>query len=192
MSIAGLASTALFSVLNAAQSSQNSSQSNFQQIQTDFQQLGHDLQSGNLAQAQQDFTTLQQALPSPTAFAQSNSNNPIAQAFNALSQDLQGGNLSAAQQDFSTLQQDLQQNTNTSQVQHHHHHHGGGKGEQNQINQAFQSLSQALQSNNLSGAQFAFATLEQDLTQIGGFSNSSATSSAQSTQSSGSALNVTA
>jgi outer membrane protein assembly factor BamD (BamD/ComL family) len=163
MSIAGLASTALYSILNmnTTQSSQKNGQSNFQQIQSEFQQLGQDLQSGNLSQAQQDFATLQQDMPDPTAFANSNSTNPIVQAFNSLSQDLQSGNLNAAQKDYGTLQQDLQQNANTTQI-HHHHRHGGG-GEQNQVNQAFSSLAQALQSGNLSGAQSAFATLQQDL-----------------------------
>jgi hypothetical protein len=192
MSVAGVVSSALFSLLNPAQNTRNSGQNNFQQIQTDFRQLGQDLQSGNLSQAQQDFATLQQALPNPTAFAQSQSNNPIVQAFNALSQDLQGGNLRAAQQDFATLQQDLQQNANAPQV--HHHHHGGGRGEENQISQAFQSLSQALQSNNLSGAQSAFATLEQDFSQIGGltYPNSSSNNNASSTQNTSGSLNVTA
>lgn len=162
MSIAGLASTALYSILNKPpSSSQNNGQNNFQQIQKEFQRLGQDLQSGNLSQAQEDFATLKQDLPDSSSLANSNSNNPIVQAFNSLSQDLRSGNLNAAQQDYTSLQQDLQQNTNTTQV--HHHRHGGGGSEQNEINQAVSSLAQALQSGNLSGAQSAFAMLQENL-----------------------------
>jgi outer membrane protein assembly factor BamD (BamD/ComL family) len=192
MSIAGIASTALFSVLNATQNTQGSSQGNFQQIQTEFQQLGQDLQAGNLSQAQQDYATFSQNFPNANNTGNSSSQSPIVQAFNQLSQDLQNGNLSAAQQDYSTIQQDFQQQQQgAGQVRHHHHHSGGG-GEQNQINQAFQSLAQQLQSGSLSGAQSAFATLEQDLSQIGGFSSSNSTSGASSTQGANTSLNVTA
>jgi hypothetical protein len=59
MSISGIAGTALSSLLSATQGAQNG-QGNFQQIQSEFQQLGQDLQTGNLAQAQQDYATLSQ------------------------------------------------------------------------------------------------------------------------------------
>ena len=197
MSITGIASTALNSVLNATPTSQNN-QGKFQQIQKEFQQLGQDLQSGNLTQAQQDYATLSQNLPaaqSSTTASTANSSNPIAQAFTALSQDLQNGNISAAQKDYATIQQDFQQQQQqgSSQVHHHHHHGGGGGGSQqgNQISQALNSLSAALQSNNLSSAQTAFATLQQDLQQFesGGFGSSGGTSSSQPNTGT---LNVTA
>ena len=163
MSVTSISGSALFSVLNEIQSPQNA-QGNFQQIQTEFQQLGQDLQAGNLTQAQQDYATLSQNFPAAQTQTQNNT-NPLTQAFTALAQDLQNGNLSAAQQDFATIQQaaqQQQQEQGSGQVHHHHHHHGGGGGGQqgNQIAQAFQSLSQALQSGNLSGAQTAFATLQ--------------------------------
>lgn len=193
MSIAGLASAALYSILNLQHSpSQNNGQSNFQQIQNEFQQLGQDLQSGNLSQARQDFTTLQQDMPNSTSSANSNSTNPIEQAFNSLSQDLQSGNLNAAQQDYASLQQDLQQNANTTQVHHGHHHGGGGGGEQNQIHQAYSSLAQALQSGNLSGAQSAFATLQQDLENLSPSGMVAGSGSGSSSQTTGSTLSVTA
>ncbi|MGA9472123.1 MAG: hypothetical protein WBV36_06645, partial [Terriglobales bacterium] len=88
------------------------------------------------------------------------------------------GNISAAQKDYATIQQDFQQQQQqqgTNQV-HHHHHHGGGQ-QSNQISQALNSLSAALQSNNLSSAQTAFATLQQDLQQFesGGTGSTSGT-----------------
>lgn len=196
MSITGIASTALNSILNATPTSQNG-QGKFQQIQKEFQQLGQDLQSGNLTQAQQDYATLSQNLPiaqSSTTASTPNSSNPVAQAFTALSQDLQNGNISAAQKDYATIQQDFQQQQpqqGTNQV-HHHHHHGGGGGQQsNQISQALNSLSAALQSNNLSSAQTAFATLQQDLQQFESPSSSSTSGTTPSYASAGS-LNVTA
>jgi outer membrane protein assembly factor BamD (BamD/ComL family) len=191
MSIAGIASTALFSLLSNVQGAHNNSnQGNFQQIEAEFNQLGQDLQSGNLAQAQQDYATLSQNFPTGSQAGSAASSNPITQAFNALSQDLQNGNLSAAQQDYSTVQQDLQQQQNTSQV-HHHHHHGGDGQQSGQIQQAFSSLAQELQSGNISGAQSAFATLEQDMQQFNPYSDSAA-SVTGSSSSTGTGLSVTA
>jgi len=59
--------------------------------------------------------------------------------------------------------------------------------------QAFSTLAQDLQAGNLSGAQSAFATLQNDLQQIGGFvtTGSSGASGAAALPISGS-LNVTA
>ena len=122
MSIPGIAGTALSSLLSATQGAQNG-QGNFQQIQSEFQQLGQDLQTGNLAQAQQDYATLSQnfapaqsgatdaattTAATATAAATATNSNPIAQPFAALPTDLQNGNITAAQQDFATIQQDSQ------------------------------------------------------------------------------------
>jgi outer membrane protein assembly factor BamD (BamD/ComL family) len=92
-----------------------------------FSQLGQDLQTGNLAAAQQDFTSLQTDLSQTSAPAagghhhhhfhteqsqsssSSPSTNPIVQVFNQLTQFLQAGNLSGAQTAYSALQADLQQ-----------------------------------------------------------------------------------
>ena len=56
MSISGLTNSALDSLLAAAQSTQNG-QGGLQQIEAEFQQLGQDLQTGNLTEAQEDYTT---------------------------------------------------------------------------------------------------------------------------------------
>ncbi len=129
-------------------------------MQQEIQQLGKDLSAGNLSAAQADFATLQKDSPQASA-ASSQSNNPIAQAFQKLAQDLQSGNLSAAQQDFSTVQQDVQAQASGG---HHHHSHGqsSGAAEQSPLAQLFAELGQALQSGNLSAAQQAYSTLQQD------------------------------
>jgi len=199
MSITSVASSTLLTQIYATQSTQNN-QSQFQQIQTDFQQLGQDLQAGNLTGAQQDFATLQQALPSGQSQSQQNTASPIAQAFTALSQALQSGNLQDAQTAFTTLQGDIQQQQGSGQ--RHHHHHGGNSSQStasaasqqtDPVATAFGALSQALQSGNLSGAQTAFATLQQDLTQqfagdLASYTGSTGSSSAAA----GANLNVTA
>lgn len=178
MSIIGILTSNLFSQ-GAASNTQaapnaQSAQPAFQQIKTEFQQLGQDLQSGNLAQAQQDYTTLSQNLLGanrPTA-SQAGA-NPLLQAFAQLGQDLQSGNLPAAQQDYTTVQQDGQQAV--AQAHHGHHHHRAETSESassqqaNPISQAYNTLAQDLQAGNLAGAQSAFAALQSDLQQIGGF-----------------------
>jgi hypothetical protein len=177
MSIIGILSSNLF----ASGATQNVQQgergeggsSKFQQLKTEFQQLGQDLQSGNLTQAQKDYATISQNLPGLSQ-AQ-NSSNPLVQAFNQLGQDLQSGNLQAAQSDYTNVQQDAQQNAAQAHGHHHHHHRSEGAQESGSnpltspINQAFSQLAQSLQAGNLSGAQSAFATLQNDLQQIGGF-----------------------
>jgi len=138
---------------------------NNQQFQQEFQQLGQDLQSGNLSAAQQDFGTLEQLGSQGNAASASQSNNPIAQELNQLRQDLQSGNLSAAESDYNQIQQAFQSQTSQG-LHHHHHHHGGGSGS-NQIAQLLNQLGQDLQSNNISGAQQVYATLQQDFQQLG-------------------------
>jgi outer membrane protein assembly factor BamD (BamD/ComL family) len=182
LSVSGISSTDLSNY-----ETQNT-QSNFQKVQQEFQQLGQDLQSGNLSAAQSDFATLQSLQPqsnSTSSASSSQSNNPVAQAFNQLSQDLQSGNLTAAQQDFATIQQDLQ--SQAAQGTHHHHHHGSEGGENSAIGQAFQQLGQALQSGNLTSAQQAYITLQQDFQSSG--TNSGQT---QGSSLSGSTSTVTA
>jgi outer membrane protein assembly factor BamD (BamD/ComL family) len=203
MSVTGIASSIL-SVLNSTQGHQTRPQ----QIQSEFKQLGQDLQSGNLTQAQSDFTTLSQNLSgllqnnsaaATTATASTTTpTNSLAQAFAQLGQDLQSGNLQAAQQDYTTVQQDAQQNASQQVAGHHHHHHhaersqdssSSSSSQTNPITQAFGQLEQTLQAGNLSGAQSAFATLQNDLQQIGGFVTSGGSSTAAATAGS---LNVTA
>jgi outer membrane protein assembly factor BamD (BamD/ComL family) len=201
MSVTGIASS-LLSILSGSRHQQ----SPMQQIRSEFQQLGQDLQSGNLTQAQSDFTTLSKNLSSvfqnsgvTTGTATTAGANPVIQAFNQLGQDLQSGNLQAAQQDFTTIQQDAQQQLNATQVQGHPHHHHHAESSENSssssqrtnpVLQAFNQLAHSLQSGNLQSAQQAFSTLQSDLQQIGGFTTQSggATSAAAPAASS---LNVT-
>jgi outer membrane protein assembly factor BamD (BamD/ComL family) len=172
MSVLGIAGSSLFSYLTS-QSAQGSNNKG-QQFQQEFAQLGQDLQSGNLSAAQADFATLQQNQPQSNLAASAQSNNPIPTAFNQLSSDLQSGNLTGAQQDYTTIQQDFQNRSSQGQSAqgHHHHHHGGeGSGGSNSssssaISQLFNELGSALQSGNLSNAQQAYTSLQQDLLQF--------------------------
>ena len=201
MSVTGIASNIL-SVLNST----HGHQTRPQQIQGEFQQLGQDLQSGNLTQAQSDFTTLTQnlsgvlqnstAATTTAATSTTTPTNSLAQTFAQLGQDLQSGNLQAAQQDYTAIQQDAQQIASQQVTGHHHHHHHAETSENSSspssaqaspLVQAFSQLEQTLQAGNLSGAQSAFATLQNDLQQIGGF----VTSGGSSTATAGT-LNVTA
>jgi len=160
MSVVGILSSSLLNY--AASSIQNRMQS----ARHEFQQLGQDLQSGNLAAAQSDFTTLQQMRPQSSSSSPAQGTNAITQDFNQLATDLKAGNTTAAQQDYAKLQQDFQ--SQGTQAHHHHHHHGGGGADQSQSNaasQMFSQLGQALQSGNLSTAQQAYAALQHDIQQ---------------------------
>jgi outer membrane protein assembly factor BamD (BamD/ComL family) len=165
MSVTGIASS-LLSILSGSRHQQ----SPIQQIRSEFQQLGQDLQSGNLTQAQSDFTTLSKnlssvfqnsgitsattptttaALASTAATTAPANTNPVIQAFNQLGQDLQSGNLQAAQQDFTTIQQDAQQQQNAAQVQgHHHHHHHAERSENSSSSSSSQQTNPVLQAFN--------------------------------------------
>jgi outer membrane protein assembly factor BamD (BamD/ComL family) len=196
MSVAGILGSSLFAGLGSS-----GAQNKFQQIQQGFQQLGQDLQSGNLPQAQSEFATLEQLLPSQLQTSATSTQsgtqtgNPVAQALSQLGQDLSSGNLSAAQSDFSTLQQDLQQQQSTNSIHPHHHHGGGGsqtsgqQSQQNSIATLFGTLGQDLQSGNLTAAQQTYSTLQQDFLQFAGGSGSSGSGGSTST---GSSLNVSA
>jgi len=171
MSVSGISSSNLFDLLESV-----SAQTQKQQLQQEIQQLGKDLSAGNLSAAQSDFATLQKDAPATATATSSQSNNPIAQAFQKLAQDLQAGNLSGAQQDFATIQQDVQAQGGG----HHHHGHGqnSSAAQQNSLAQLFSELGQALQSGNLSAAQQAYTTLQQDFQQS--VSSSGATSNTSS------------
>lgn len=174
MSIIGILSSNLFAAgLNHnaqnSQTAQNTA-STFQQIKAEFQQLGQDLQFGSLTEAQQDFSALSQNFPQ----ASQTSRDPVMQALTQLGKDLQAGNLRAAQQDYSTVQQDAQQIAAQVRGHHGHRYHRAESSQysssaqlSNPIVQAFSTLAQDLQAGNLSGAQSAFATLQNDLQQIG-------------------------
>ena len=161
MSIAGIAS----SILSQLISPQNTPA---QQLKTEFQLLAQDLQTGNLSQAQTDFSALQKNIS--TGFSASTS--PLSQELTTLGGDLQSGKLSAAQQDFLNIQQTVEQNSQSGQI-HHHHHHGGGvpsssSGQQdNALTQLLNTLGQDLQTGNLTQAQQAYSQLAQSLQLFG-------------------------
>ena len=194
MSVSGISSSAPLQT-SVAQGAQNK----IQQTQAQFQKIGQDLQSGNLTQAQADFTTLSQQLPSSQQAANSTSAGPtstLAKAFQTLGQDLQAGNLAASQADFAAIQQDTQQKGSGQTHGHHHHHHSGAEPAQQTngtLQQDLTSLGKALQAGNLSSAQQAYSTFQTDLQQE--FSNLSAatgsTTTASPTTASG-AVNVSA
>ena len=199
MSITGISGSSFIQALLPA-----SAQTKAQQLRQEFQQLGQDLQSGNLSAAQSDFAALQQNAPSGSPAAASNSatgsassTNPLAQAFSQLAQDLQAGNLSEAQSDFTAIQQDAQQIAAQGTHGGHHHHHveepsqaPATSGPVSALSQALGQLGQALQSGNLSSAQQAYASLQQDFQQYAALgAGSNLTSSGSSPQGS---LNISA
>jgi ribosomal protein S20 len=85
--------------------------------------------------------------------------NQSVQAFKALQSALQSGDLSGAQTAFAALQKDLQPPSQTTQA-------SSATGQSTQMSQGGQdleTLANALSSGELSGAQQAFASLQQDL-----------------------------
>ena len=166
MSIAGILSSSLFNF--GSQSLQNTNlPSQKPQFQQEFEQLGQDLKSGDLPASQSVLTTLQQGAPQ-TNSASLQSSNTISQEFAQLSQDLQSGNVTAAQQAYASIQQDAK-NQGTQMPPHHHHGSGGASSsnQQNPINQLFSELGQDLQSGNVSAAQDAYSSMQQDFAQFG-------------------------
>jgi hypothetical protein len=113
-------------------------QTKAQKIYTEFQQLGRDLQAGKLSQAQTDFSAMSQDLPGAVQ-----SNNSLSPAFSAL------------------------------RSAHHHYHlvevgsQGATSSTGSALSQLLSSLGSALQAGNLSAAQAAYSTLQQDLEQLG-------------------------
>jgi hypothetical protein len=179
MSLAGILSSKLF------QFNSQGVQDRMQQFRQDFQKLGQDLQTGNLTGAQTDFAALQKETPQSSSSTQNS--NPITQAFQQLSTDLQLGNLTAAQQDYSNLQQNLKNQAASHMQRPHHHHHSGGGGSEacSQMSQILTQLGQDLQSGDLTTAQQAYTTLQQDLQQyalangaLNGSSNSTVSATA--------------
>ena len=138
----------------------NASAVSYQLQNSQLQQLGKDLTSGNLPAAQSDFATLQQAFTQPAAVSPSSTSNPVTQAFQQLSTDLTSGNLSAAQKDYSTIQQDLQ---SPSRHLHLHNRMKPGGTVQDPLLQQLNQLGQDLSEGNLTAAQAAYASLQQDL-----------------------------
>ena len=95
-----------------------------------------------------------------------------------LGQDLKSGDLRAAQQDYANIEQDVQQASSQQvggryrlqpRLESSQSSSSQSSQQANPIAQAFRALAQDLQAGNLSAAQSAFATLQNDLQQIGGF-----------------------
>jgi hypothetical protein len=174
MSVVGIAGSSIFQHLINPSSS---SQSNGQNFQTEFQQLGQDLSSGNLSQATADFQAL--GLNLSTTSTTSTSQSPLTTAMQQLAGDLQSGNLTGAQQAYSTVKQDLQQPSSAGAHHFHHHHSGSSQNsqQQNPIDQLFAQLGQDLQSGNLSSAQTAYSSLQQDFLQLSGSNPTTSTNS---------------
>ena len=122
------------------------------------------------------------------------------QDFKALESSLQSGDLSGAQQAFAALQKDLPNSSQTTGATS-----SNASTPTSQLSTDFQALQSALQSGDLSGAQGAFATLQQDMQSAGATqgarrhhhhhqktgapgSSSEATSPATSTSGNGTAL----
>jgi len=181
VSVAGISSSSFF---DYAQSIQNRGQ----QFRQDFQQLGQDLQSGNTSSAQSDLAKLESLQPQAGTSPSTQSNNPITEDLKQLGQDLQSGNTSAAEQDYAKIQQDFQ--SQAAKGHGHHHHHGGGGGA-GDITQTLDQLGQDLQSGNLSTAQQAYNSLEQEF-QLFAESNGSLLSTATASGSAGSSVSVSA
>jgi hypothetical protein len=129
MSVAGITSINSTQLANVQQ--------NLQKVQNEFKQLGHDLQSGNLTQAQADFVTLSQSLASPPNFV-----GPTAL-------DKQAGTGSSPVNPPTTVGPTAV--TQSATASHHRVH----------LRQALNQLGHALQAGNLAAAQQAFATMSQ-------------------------------
>jgi len=134
--------------------------------QQGLQQLGQDLQAGNMSAAQSDFAALQQLNPQISSAASTQSGNAVGQDFAQLGKDLQAGDTSAAQQDYVHLQQDVSATAGGARI-HHHHHHSASSSDSGAFSQLLQQLGQALQSGNLTAAQQAYTSLQQQLQLLG-------------------------
>jgi outer membrane protein assembly factor BamD (BamD/ComL family) len=103
---------------SATSSSSSSTSSN--PIAQEFQELSQALQSGNLTQAQTDYSQLQQDFQSQSSSGEhhhhhhesgsssSSGSSEISQLFSQLGQDLTSGSLTSAQQVYNTLEQTFQ------------------------------------------------------------------------------------
>jgi hypothetical protein len=168
MTVASIFSTLLNSGAQAVQGAQGQSQNQLQvaqqvtqnTFQQEFQQLGQDLQSGNLTAAQADMANLQNSGMLPSTMSAPSASNPIAQDFTQLSADLKAGKLSSAQQDYTALKQEFQ--THTLRHDGHHHYQNEASGS-DPISQLMGQLGQALQSGNLTSAQQAYSSLQEDM-----------------------------
>jgi outer membrane protein assembly factor BamD (BamD/ComL family) len=109
------------------------------------------------------------------------------QEFQQLGQDLQSGNMSAAKQDYTSLQQGVE---NYRAHQHGHGHRHGDYNQSNDMTQLFQQLGQDLQSGNVSAAQSAYNSIQQEFAALSATNGSLATPVLSQTNSNGISMNA--
>jgi hypothetical protein len=168
-----------------------------QQVRQDYAQLANALESGDLTSAQSAFAALQQALQTQTGPSETgpittapntapntdstNGADPILNDFNAVGQALTSGDLAGAQSAFAQLKSDIQAVEQTAAGQPQSPGLAG-----KQVRQDYTQLASALASGDLTGAQSAFADLQQALQAQTG-SNNSTPATAPTTDSTSSA-----
>jgi len=167
--------------------SQQYQQNPLQQIRKDFNQLASALQSGDLSGAQSAYSSIQQLLQdnqsSSNSTTGSNGSSSIQNDFATLGQALQSGDLSQAQSAFSQLQSDFKAASQSAQAlpqgedQYVVSSSQQGLSVAQQVQQDYAQLASSLQAGDLSGAQSAFASLQQALQRQGASSTQSSTQS---------------
>jgi len=184
------------SVTNTQSQTAQSLRSTLHQAKQDFSQIYQSLQSGDLASAQQAYSSIQnlQATMSSQSVGGSTTStgtadtigttasSTVATDWAALGQALQSGNLSTAQSAFSTLGQDARAAVQTQMQQAVQNAHtvyqlmggtnqsGSGSGASstgNAVSNDLSALSADLQSGNTGNAQTVLAQLQQDLQSAG-------------------------
>ena len=183
--------------ISSISSSTNAYQKQLQQMSTDFTTLQASLSSGNLSTAQQAYVTLTQDLQNTQQTQggqQAGGTSLVSKDLAAVGTALQSGDLTGAQSAFTTLTQDLQNAQQTQGGQqaykghgHHHHHHGGSS----QVTTDLAAVGTALQSNDITGAQSAFATLMKDLGSSSGQNTTGTSGNSANLLATGSTINIT-
>jgi len=152
MSISSIASSSVY---------QSSFTNPFQTVKKDFKNINSALQSGDLSAAQTAFSAFQ--TDSSAINGNNNSSNPMSQDIQGLGSALKSGSLTDAQQAFSKIQSDMKGHGKFARQQMELQSSlSSGSDTGNTIKQDFNNLSTALSSGNLTDAQKAFATLQQD------------------------------
>ena len=163
-------------------SSSSQGQNPFQEAWQDYKQIGQDLQSGDLTDAQTAYSNLQQLVQAYPGSSSTNSSTPttVQTDFATLGQDLGAGNLTSSQSAFSQLQSDIAAalqpatGSSTTAATPAVSTSTPTPSPIQQVQQDYLQLASALQSGSLTGAQSAFAALEQALQTQGGTSTSTA------------------
>lgn len=168
MSISALSYNLITDLLQQQQQQQNP----LQQMRKDFSQLASALQSGDLSTAQSAYSKIQQLMQQNGSASSTGSTpaNTVQNDFAALGRALQSGDIGQAQTAFSQMQKDFQASRqasitapaaedqyvpSTSQQQ--------ALSVKEQVRQDYAQLRSSLQSGDLTGAQSAFASLQQAL-----------------------------